>query len=67
MLAKYEHESRDIIVGVLDELIEQTRRPLPPATTHRSQSQDLARSVARSLARLGVLEFLMLHPYTVVG
>lgn len=39
VLAEYEHESRDIIVGVVDELIEQTRRPLPPAPTtfHRFQ------------------------------
>lgn len=36
-LVEFEHQQRDVIVGVIDELLEQTRRPLPPApmTFHR--------------------------------
>lgn len=33
VLEEYENELKDIVVGVLDELLEQTRRPLPPAPT----------------------------------
>lgn len=32
-MQNFEYESLDIIVGMLDELIKQTRRPLPPSPT----------------------------------